>query len=47
MIEAVVVAMLMVVPMVLSVDFDDQGAGGVDMVVVMAVVVVRILVNWL
>ena len=37
MIEVVVVAMLMV----LSVDFDDQGAGGVDMVVVRAVVVVR------
>ena len=41
MIEVVVVAMLMVVPMVLSVDFDDQGAGGVDMVVV------RVLVDWL
>ena len=45
MIEVVVVAVLMVVPMVLSVDFIDQGAGGVDMVVVMAVV--GILVNWL
>ena len=41
MIEVVVVAVLMILLMVLSVDYDDQGAGGVDMVVV------RVLVDWL
>ena len=40
--------MMMMVPMVLSVDFDDQGAGSVDMMVVrVMVVVVKVLVDWL
>ena len=40
--------MMMMVPMKLSVDFDDQGAGSVDMMVVrVMVVVVKVLVDWL
>ena len=40
--------MMMMVPMKLSVDFDDQSAGSVDMMVVrVMVVVVKVLVDWL